>query len=250
VADSTGGGVLGRDEISGMNAPDNAMVSLIWNYGGNVLDGDGKTVTVNNDPVKSALTFVKDNLRTNAAGGDVISKDASYPEWINGQLAFYTEVGSWEVGEYDAQGLDYDMMPWPSLNGDDKWYGQIGTSALAVSAVSANKELAYKVAAGFYTESVTDRMVRAGIALPLIQNTAENGYLEDDETYKPANRKIFIDVVSGANGKYSPINNTLNSEWLDDFINNLDVVWNNSQSPGDYAAAKQTSMQNLLDASR
>jgi ABC-type glycerol-3-phosphate transport system substrate-binding protein len=249
VADKTGGGYNGTDEISGVNAPNNAIVSLIWNYGGDVLTADGRTVTVDNEPVKKALAFVKNNLKKNAAGGDVIGKDASYPEWINGQLAFYTEVGSWEVGEYDAQGLDYDMMPWPSAGGDGNWYGQIGTSALAVSARSPKKDLALKIAAGFYTESATDRMVRAGISLPLVKDTAENGYLQDDETYKPANRKIFIDVVSGANGKYSPVNNTLNSEWLDDFIDNLDTVWNGTQDASAYAAAKQISMQNLLNAS-
>ena len=104
-----------------------------------------------------------------------------------------------------------------------------------------------EIAAGFLRESVQDELVREGIALPIYQETAEGGYLQDDETYKPEHRSVFIDVISGRNGKYSPINNTYDSEWYDALTDDTAAFVDSDQTAAEWLSAKEEEMQTLFD---
>lgn len=236
VKDTTGGGFNGTDEVYGMNIPTEIM-PLVWAQGGEIVTGDA--VTVNTQAFQTVFNWLQENYK---AGN--INKAATNGEWSAKQVAFFTEVGSWEVSGYD---FEFDMMPWPSINGDDKWYGQIGTAGYGVYAESDNLELAEKIAARFLREDVQIEMVRKGLALPMYKAIAEGGYLTDNETYKPEHRKIFIDVISGKNGRYSPINNTFNSEWYDKLTNNVLGFMDSTKSASEYLASLQTEMQALYD---
>lgn len=239
VKDETGGGLNGDMSIMGMNVPTEIM-PLVWSYGGEIVDGN--QVTVNTEPFQNALNWLQENYR---AGN--ISRAATWGEWSTNQVAFFTEIGSWEVSGYVESEMDFDMMPWPTVNGDEKWYGQIGTAAFGVYAESDNLELAMEIAAGFLRESVQDELVREGIALPIYQETAEGGYLQDDETYKPEHRSVFIDVISGRNGKYSPINNTYDSEWYDALTDDIAAFVDSDQTAAEWLSAKEEEMQTLFD---
>lgn len=239
VKDTTGGGLNGDMEIMGMNMPTEIM-PIVWSYGGEIVNGND--VTVNTEPFQQALGWLQENYR---AGN--ISRSATWGEWSSNQVAFFTEIGSWEVSGYIDSEMNFDMMPWPTINGDDQWYGQIGSAAFGVYADSDNLDLAMEIAAGFLRESVQDELVREGIALPIYKETAEGGYLLDDETYKPEHRSVFIDVISGKNGKYSPINNTYDSEWYDAFTDDLAAFVDSDQTAAEWLSAKEEEMQTLFD---
>lgn len=240
VKDTTGGGLNGTDKVMAMNLPSEIM-PLVWSFGGDILSGD--TVTLDSQPVRNALAWLGENYKNGN-----LEKSATWGEWSTNQVAFFTEVGSWEVAAYTEQGFDFDVMPWPSVNGDNVWYGQIGTSAFGVYKHSANKDLAIKIAACFLREEVQDKLVKQGLSLPMYVATAEGAYLTDGETYKPEHRKIFIDVVSGQNGKRAPVENTYNSEWYDKFKNSIHAFLDGSEgSTDEYLAKTQSLMQQLLD---
>ncbi len=239
VKAETGGGLNGTSRIAGMNLPQDIM-PMVWAKGGDILNGD--TVTINNE----AFAFVMNWIKTNVDAGN-ISKSATWGEWSVNEVAFFTEIGSWEVSGYVETNFDFDMMPWPTVNGDNNWYGQIGTAAYAVYSGSPRKELAMQIAAGFLQERVQETLVKEGLALPMYVDTAENAYLTDDETYKPEHRSIFIDVISMQNGKYSPVNNTFNSEWYDEFMADCYDFVNTSQSVSAFLQAQQTRTQQLYD---
>lgn len=243
VRSNTGGGLSGTDTIYGMNVPTELM-PFVWTMGGDIMDNAGN-VTVNNAVFTDVLTYIKSNIDNGN-----MSSAATWGEWSTDQVAFFTEVGSWEVAGYRQSGLDFDMMPWPTTDGGNNWYGQIGTTALAVHSSSSNPELAMRIGSSFLEERTHDDMLRRGLILPFYAETAEGGYLDDDETYHPANRQIFIDVVSGERGKYSPINNTYTSEWYDIFVNSLDFVWNGTQSIPRFLESIQTQMQGYYDLYR
>lgn len=240
VKDTTGGGLNGTDRIMAMNLPSEIM-PLIWSFGGDILDGD--TITVNTQPVKDALNWLEENYKNGN-----LEKSATWGEWSTDQVAFFTEIGSWEVAGYVEQGFEFDVMPWPSINGDDNWYGQIGTSAFGVFKYSKNLDLAIKVASCFLREEVQDKLVKKGLSLPMYIATAEGAYLTDDETYQPEHREIFIEVISGENGKNAPIENTYNSEWYDKFKNSIYSYLDGAEGTLDqYLTNTQTLMQQLLD---
>ena len=236
VKDTTGGGFSGTDEIYGMNIPTEIM-PLVWAQSGDILSNDN--ITINSEAFQTVFDWLKDNYKNGN-----ISKAATNGEWSSKQVAFFTEVGSWEVSGYD---FEFDMMPWPSKNGDSKWYGTIGTAGYGVYAESENLEMAEKIAARFLREDVQTSMVKKGLALPMYKEIAEGGYLTDNETYKPEHRKIFIDVISEKNGKYSPINNTYNSEWYDKFTQNIIGYMDLEQTAKDYLTSLQTEVQKLYD---
>lgn len=239
VKDATGGGFSGSDKIYGMNVPKELM-PLVWAQGGEIVSGD--TVTVNSEAFRTVFTWLQDNYK---AGN--INKEATNGEWSSKQVAFFTEIGSWEVSGYD---FEFDMMPWPSKNGDDQWFGQIGTAGYGVYSESDNLDMAKKIAARFLREDVQISMVKKGLALPMYKAIAEGGYLTDNETYKPEHRKVFIDVISEKNGKYSPINNTFNREWYDKLTNNVEGFMDSSKTVSDYLGSLQTEMQALFDAQK
>lgn len=240
VKDTTGGGLNGTDRVMAMNLPTEIM-PLVWSFGGDILDGN--TVTLNNKPVRDALGWLAENYKNGN-----LEKSATWGEWSTDQVAFFTEVGSWEVAAYTEQGFDFDVMPWPSVSGDNNWYGQIGTSAFGVYKNSPNKDIAIKIAACFLREEVQDKLVKQGLSLPMYIATAEGAYITDGETYKPDHRKIFIDVVSGQNGKRAPIENTYNSEWYDKFKNSIHAFLDGSEGTIDeYLSKTQSLMQQLLD---
>lgn len=240
VKDTTGGGLNGNLPIAGMNIPTEIM-PLVWSYGGEIVSGDSVTVTT--EPFQKVLTWLRENYE---AGN--LSRSATWGEWSTNEVAFYTEIGSWEVSGYIESGMDFDVMPWPTADGGDGWYGQIGTAAYGVFADSPNLDLAMEIVAGFLREDVQDKMVRKGLALPIYKETAEGGYLTDDETYKPEHRSVFIEVISGRHGKYSPVNNTFDSEWYDAFTDDiLTFVTESSQTAAEWLGAKQTEMQTLFD---
>ncbi len=240
VKDTTGGGLNGTDKIMAMNLP-NEIMPLIWSFGGDIINGD--TVTADSEPVKKALAWLEANYKNGN-----LEKAATWGEWSTDQVVFFTEIGSWEVAGYVESEFDFDMMPWPSVNGDANWYGQIGTSAFGVYKNSKNVELATKIAACFFREDVQDKLVKQGLSLPMYIATAEGGYLTDDETYKPEHREIFINVVSGRNGKNAPIENTYNSEWYDKFKNSIHAYLDGSEGTMDeYLSKTQSLMQQLID---
>jgi len=242
-SDTTGGGADGKKTVYGLNMSTEIM-PYIWSAGGDILK-DGKPY-LDSKEVKFVLNWL---LEGTSGSSPFISREATWSEWVSDQVAFFSEVGSWETGGYRGiEGFEYDVMPWPSLRGDENWYGQIGTSAVAVYKHSKNAELAKKIAATFYESKTLDGMVKAGIALPLDIATAEGAYLTDDDVYFPQNRKIFIDVISGENGKYSPINNTYSSEWYDVFALNMDTIWNKSVTVEKYVTSKQAEMIRLYDS--
>lgn len=242
-SDTTGGGADGNKIVYGLNMSTEIM-PYIWSAGGDILK-DGQP-NIESREVKYVLNWL---LEGTSGSDPFISREATWSEWVSDQVAFFSEVGSWETGGYEGiEGFEYDLMPWPSIDGDNHWYGQIGTSAVAVYKYSENLELAQKIAATFYESKTLDDMVKAGIALPLDIATAEGAYLTDDDIYFPANREIFIDVISGENGKYSPINNTYTSEWYDVFTLNLDTIWNKSETIDEYVTSKQAEMVRLYNA--
>ncbi len=241
--DSTGGGLQGQDEIYGMSIPQD-LSPFIYSYGGSILT-DG-AVTVDTDAVKSTLNYVLGGIESGA-----MDKSAYWSQWMNNQVAFFTEVASFEVNSYNAiDGFRFDMMPYPTKDGGADWKGTIMTSGLAISQRTANKELAQKIALSFLSDRTLDKMLKDGLVLPLNKETATGGYLSDNETYRPDNKQLFLDVITGENGQFPPEYFTTTGEWLDLFTDEIDGVWNKTVTVDAYVADMQTRMSSLYERNK
>ncbi len=241
--DSTGGGLAGEEEVYGMSIPQD-LLPFIYSYGGDILTNG--EITVNTEAVQNALTYVLGGIESGA-----MDKSAYWSQWMNNQVAFFTEVASFEINSYSAiDGFEYDMMPYPTIDGGENWYGTIMTSGLAISKKTAKKDIAQKIALSFLSPRTLDRMLKGGLVLPLDKETATGGYIDDNETYRPDNKQLFIDVITGKKGKFAPEYFTTTSEWLDTFNDNIDKVWNKTETVAAYTASMQAEMSELYQRTK
>jgi len=102
------------------------------------------------------------------------------------------------------------------------------------------------------TESYNRMTKYQTIQLPN-NKTMVDEYL-NDETIKPENKGIFLDVIQKGHGKLHPTAMAYNSLWYDAFIAELSRVWkvtdddpSGEMSPAQYAAYVQPIMQAQLD---
>lgn len=127
----------------------------------------------------------------------------------------------------------------------------------AVSTKSQNKELAAKLA---YTLSADEQVQRfiaqRGGQLPNIEAMARGEYLTDD-SYFPESRVVFVNMLSGQNGKRVPTTYTYNNLWYNEaFLADVNAVWSFYQeldmglapmNCADYLNSIHNNAQKLLD---
>lgn len=236
-----------------------AMHSWIWAAGGDWLSPDGKTVTVNSPEFIAGFTEFIDLMdnRGISQTREQMGIKPHYDRWMAGQIAFFN-VGVWDVAAFEGVSkeiLDYGLMPSPRKNdASNDWYTYIGTLGYAVSSRSVVPQDAVKLALYMsLSEESYNRMTKyQTIQLP---NNKEKlpEYLAD-ETIKPENKGVFLDVIQKGHGKLHPSAMAYNGLWYDAFIAELSKVWkvtdndvSGEMSPAEYAAYIQPKMQEQLN---
>lgn len=220
-------------EEYGCDVPD--VEILAKSFGdGSIISGD--TVTITSEPVKKAIEY---QALLCTASGDYKGADdkalpaadyslATYANFAAGKVAFYGACGSWEVADYDKSfDGNWDVMPWPTVDGSTNWYGLIKSAGFCVSKTSGNSELAMEIAASFMSTKIQDRLVRTKkLSLPITTTFAET-YKDstNDDQYSPKSRSVYIDVVSGDHGFYPAEYSTYNDTWKLDLDNALETMW-------------------------
>lgn len=191
-------------------------------YGGSILDTENLKVTITSDAVTNAIALQKDLLTPSGDHGNYAAadKEATQEQFEKGNVAFYGAVASWEVGGYDGAGAElgweWDVMPWPTLNGDTNWYGKITSAGYVVSNKCKNWQFAMELAASFMSTGTQEKMVQdAKICIPL--NSDMRGEYVDpanDGKYSPKSRSVFVDVISGTHGFRPAKYYTYEETWL------------------------------------
>lgn len=236
-----------------------AMHSWVWASGGDWLSPDGTTVTVNTPEFIAGFTEFIDLLdnRGISQTREQMGIRPHYDRWMAGEVAFFN-VGVWDVAAFEGVSkelLDYGLMPTPRKdNASSDWYTYIGTLGYAVSSRTTVAQDAVKLALymSLSTESYNRMTKYQTIQLPNNQLIVDE-YLAD-ETIKPENKGVFLDVVQNGHGKLHPSAMAYNSLWYDTFIAELSRVWkvtdddvSGELSPAEYAAYIQPKMQAQLD---
>lgn len=207
-----------------------ALEIIAKSMGGELMDVSTGTVTIDNANVLKAIEY-QANLCTANAGEEPAANVelATYSGFVGGKVAFYGLCGSWEVRDYEQKfGDQWGLMPWPTTTGKiEDWQGMITSAGFVVSKYTSKPELAKEIAASFMTASVQDRLVRREkLSLPITKSVA-NAYVTTamDESYSPATRSIYIDVISGEHG-FTPVKYmTASNLWLKTLDNELGLMY-------------------------
>ncbi len=231
---------------TGLNVQWN-LQSLVWSNGGDWTNADRTEVTVDTPEFAEALQAFAD--LTNVEGVTPSASDAAtldtYQRWMAGEIGFFP-VGPWDVSVYNELEFDYDLIPWPSLGGEESatWIGSLG---IGVSATTSDAENAVKLATYLSTDPEAQQtLVDAGIQVPNLVDMAQEWAVAPDA--EPTNRQEFLDIVEDY-GRAMPAAFTYGAEWYDELWINIQPVLDGKQTAADYLAEAQPKMQTLLDES-
>jgi len=204
-------------EIFGADLP--PLEVLVWANNGQMINLDAGQVNLNSQPVRDAVYYQAQLL----AGGGGMSGDG-FAHFLSGNLAFYSQVNSWDVGAFnynlvDSLGLEWDIMPWPAgpttLTGQMKvgqghpgtvresdWHGLITSAGYAMtSRVRRDRRVdAARLLLHLITPTTLNERINAGLTIPMDETLIE--YYLTDEAFSPQSRSIFLDVISGDNGRF------------------------------------------------
>lgn len=201
---------------------------LAKSYGGELIDLSGgrangtvNSLTDTNGALYKAIAYQKDLIACGAADHAL----ATYSNFTSGKVCFYGLVASWEIAEYNnflnaEKDDNWQVMPWPTVDGGPDWQGVISSAGYVVSkecAESEKGEVAKRIAVSFLSSRTQDLLVKQKkVSLPLIQSW-EADYInpENDSMYSPKTRSVFMDVISGRHGFLSVKYATYDNLWLD-----------------------------------
>lgn len=225
---------------------------LANSYNGRILNTETMKVEVTSSAVQQAIQYQKDLITPSKEGNQPAASrvGATQQAFTRGEVAFYGALGSWEVGDYDTADKvgkgNWDVMPWPTVDGSTNWKGLITSAGYVVSNQCKNWQAAMEIAASFMTRATQELLVREKVSIPM-NSDVRNVYLTGD--YTPLNRKVFIDVISGTHGFRPATYYTFGSDWLDTFSERLEIMYKGQGAPADYAITDsvQKSMQETLD---
>lgn len=203
---------------------------LTWSFGGSLLSDDLKTVTVNTDAVKKAVDYQARLIKENAAN----PAGATYDNFIAGKVAFYGETNSFNIKDFDenfsSHNMEWDVMPWPVAEGAaaTSWTGKITSAGFAISSACKQHDTAFKILMTLVSERTQERLVATEkLALPMYKDVAEQAYVSEDydDVYSPKSRSVYIDVISGRNGKFSAEYSTYDLLWMEPLDNYISTIF-------------------------
>lgn len=235
---------------------------LTWSFGGKLLSDDMQNVTVNSEALKKAVRYQADLIKEGAANYE----GATYDNFISGKVAFYGETNSYNIKDFEdnfkALDMEWDVMPWPVADSSKptEWMGKITSAGFALSAKSKMKEKTVEIMLSLVSESVQDKLVSTEkLMLPLYKSVAEQAYISPDydNVYAPKGRKVFIDVISGRNGKFSDEYKCYDLLWSDPLTQYLETIFAADKNKVDGLikndqgyASLQTEMQSAYDRNK
>lgn len=214
-----------RDTVYASDVP--SIEVLAHSFGGELIDlsngranGKVSSLTDENGAMYKAIQYQKDLIACGAADYTL----ATYANFTSGRVCFYGLVATWEIAEYNEflnEDVDdnWQVMPWPTVDGSTNWQGVITSAGYVVSKQCAESEkgdVAKRIAISFLSSRTQNRFVRdEKIALPLIQSwEADYTNPENDNIYSPKTRSVFLDVISGRHGFLPAKYSTYDDLWI------------------------------------
>ena len=256
---------------------DFCLLPFIWGAGGDYLDSTHTKVLFDSPQfIEGYEGFMK--IVELGGSGSSTDETTGYLKFLAGRCAYFP-CGTWDVGAFHAIStdkavnpnkawFDFDIAPWPISDKyknlsieqrQDKWFGRVDSIGYAVSTQSKNKPLAAKLAYVLSADEEVQRFIaKRGGQVPNIVSMAKGEYLSDN-SYFPDSRVVFVNMLSGQNGKRLPTTFTFNNLWyVDTFLPGLGGVWayyekiDNGNTPisvAAYCRSIQARAQTLLNES-
>lgn len=153
----------------------------LWSNGTAYMDGQGNLKgSLNSEKSAQVLEFFQDMEKEGIAA--VTEKNGS-DEMKSGKAAMFI-YGSWALGEFTEQGLNYGVAEIPSFKGS----GQKSVSVLSSSGIAMSKDSKYKEAAWEFIKYWTGEelnLERISYELPVLNTVVESENIMSDPLRAP-----------------------------------------------------------------
>ncbi|ACX63192.1 carbohydrate ABC transporter substrate-binding protein, CUT1 family [Paenibacillus sp. cl141a] len=171
----------------------NSYHSWVTSNGGRVYDDEGNFVAASDPKAMEAFRFLYDNVKSKniTFSGTLPKGQGGDAMFMSNQVGFVA-AGRWYLPLFKKnQGLEYDVVTWPTNTGNKIEPAGIPTAYMVMNKASKNKEAAYT----FFSEYVSKegqrfRLQGGGNAVPSVQGTDEV-VLEGN---LPEHAQLFLDA--------------------------------------------------------
>ena len=171
----------------------NSYHSWVTSNGGQVYDDSGKFVGATDPKSVEAFKFLYDNVKTKniTFSGTLPKGQGGDAMFMSNQVGFVA-AGRWYLPLFKKnEGLEYDVVTWPTNTGNKIEPAGIATAFLVMNKASKNKEEAYRFFSEFVSaEGQRYRLQGGGNAVPSVKGV-------DDvvmEGNLPEHSQMFLDA--------------------------------------------------------
>ena len=236
------------------------IMPAVYSNNSDFYKGEGKRESNVSDPnFYNAIQFIADlNLKYGAM------PSAAEQTSTNGFIRFqsgncvFTNMGPWDMTSFWNLNFDFDVIPVAKGDGaNTKSTAWVGSVAYSVSSKSRNKAAALDFAKFLSLSEESNRMnYELGQAMPNIEEMAKTDFvknvgIDDSEKQRPANKQLFVDIVSGENPEIGGQNRAAyfcpSSTPYDKLLDSLNGVWTGVETAQEWASHYDATFQSDLD---
>jgi multiple sugar transport system substrate-binding protein len=190
------------------------FLPLIWASGGDVLSADGKTATLNNAAVKSALSFYRRMWETNQipAGAKTDNGTNFLGAFLTGKIGM-AGSGAFSIGilKRDHPDVDFGIAPLPGEKGGSSSFA--GGDSIGIPAGSKRVKEAFDFINWCLTEDVQIKEFAKNGSIPVRSDLADNEYSKLDPRFVTVS-KAMADGRTPYTVHYNELFNDANGPWL------------------------------------
>ncbi|MEG1004360.1 sugar ABC transporter substrate-binding protein [Clostridium sp.] len=139
---------------------------------------DPSDIGMGNEGAIKGYKFIQDLVLKDKVMPADISEDLAKGEFMSGKTAFYIS-GPWNVGAAKEAGLNFGVMPLPTLNGNET-PSFMGVQVGFVSEKSANKDTAFELLT-YLAEDCSNIVYEKGSRIPATKSQLESDAVKKDE---------------------------------------------------------------------
>ncbi len=173
--------------------------SVIWSYGGEILNEDYTQTLLAEGPARDAWYFINSMAVEDRSMPDP-TQVTQYGDPFAAGVAAMTTIGHWVIPEYADLPFGWDVAPMPS--GPEGRATSVNSAGFVVAANTPNADAAWQFIQYAISSTGQTRLTELGFAIPVLQSVAESPVFLEQQT-APINHQVFLDALEYAHVKPS-----------------------------------------------
>ncbi len=167
----------------------------IWGAGGQVINADHTQTLLAEGPAGDVWHLMSDMIFEDGSVPTTGQAEQYGSDMFLAGRAAMTTIGHWSVPEYTAQGLNFNVAPFPM--GSEKRATSVNSAGFVIADASKNADAAWKFVKYAVGPAGQKRLAELGFAIPVLKSVAESPvFLEQKDS--SINQQVYLDALDYA----------------------------------------------------